>query len=73
MVTNYSQYDKVKGKEVWAVPICLALAAGILWGIVKYGNNCQHNLYKNQGQEIRVVQSQEYDSKGLEKLAIREK
>ena len=68
MVTNYNQYDKVKGREVWAVPICLALAAGLLWGIAKYGNDHNPNFsHYNPSPEIRAVQSQE-SVKGLEGL-----
>ena len=66
MVTNYTQFDTVKGKEVWAVPACLILGAGLLWGLVDYCNNHNPN-YQNPSPEIRAVQSQE-SVKGLEGL-----
>jgi high-affinity Fe2+/Pb2+ permease len=66
MTTNYSQYDKVKGKEVWGVLICLALAAGLLIGGVKYCNNYKKNY--NSSQEIKVV-----SQNSLEGLTIKEK
>ncbi len=59
MATNYSRYDKLRGKEAWGLPICLALAAGLLCGGIKYCNNYKNNIYENQSQEVRVVQSQE--------------
>jgi len=68
MVTNYSQYDKLKGKEVLGLPICLVLATGLLWGIVKYGNNHNPNHY-NPSPEIRAVQSQDPCSKSPKDLS----
>lgn len=65
MVTTYSQNDTLRGKEVWAVPICLILGAGLLIGGIKYINS-QRN-YQNPSPEIRAVQSQE-SVKGLEGL-----
>lgn len=55
MATNYSANDKLRGKESYGLPICLALAAGILIGGIKYINS-QKNYRPNPG--ISVVQSQ---------------
>ncbi len=60
MVTNFSQYDKVKGREVWAVPICLILGAGLVglvFGGLKYLSKDSH--YQALHPEVRAVQSQE--------------
>lgn len=39
MVTNYSQYDTLEGKDLWKMGVSLALAFGGLCGAIKYANN----------------------------------
>ena len=68
MATNYSQYDKVKGREVFGVPICLALATGLLFGAIKYSNNYKNSFYKSQSQKTTFVQNQRYNLNHLNNL-----
>lgn len=75
MATNYSRHDKLRGNEAWGLPICLALAAGLLYGIAKYGTNHNPNLsHYTPRPEVRAVESRESqdlcsrDPNDLEKL-----
>ena len=56
MATNYSANDTLRGNKTWGLPICLALAAGLLIGGIKYINS-QRNY--QPAPEIRAVQSRE--------------
>lgn len=58
MVTNYSQYDKLKGNEIWGLPISLALAGILLYGGWKYMTN-QSAKVNTHGLETKVVQIDE--------------
>lgn len=56
MVTNYSQYDKLKGNEIWGLPISLALAGILLYGGWKYMTN-QSRANAKPNLETKVVQT----------------
>ncbi|MDP3027423.1 MAG: hypothetical protein Q8N63_06955 [Nanoarchaeota archaeon] len=69
MVTTYSQNDTLRGKEVWGLPICLALVfTGFYFGVFRHFNNHTPNPH-NPSPEIRAVQSQDSSLRNPRDLA----